>query len=136
VRFGERGISGPRLAELRHEAGLDRPLWQQFLSYEEQVVTGHLGTSVVTHQSVWTEFSALFPATVELSVCAMLFAIVVGLPLGVIAAVRRGSAFDYGLMGLSVTGASMPIFWWGLMMILVFSVALGWTPVSGRVLAG
>ena len=133
VRFGERGIPPERLALLRHEAGLDRPLWQQFLSYEGQVVTGHLGTSVVTRQSVWSEFITLFPATVELSVCAIIFAIVVGLPLGVIAAVRRGSAFDYGLMGLSVTGASMPIFWWGLMMILVFSVGLGWTPVSGRI---
>ena len=63
----------------------------------------------------------------------MLFAVVVGMPLGVIAAVRRGSVFDYGLMGLSVTGASMPIFWWGLMVILIFSVNLGWTPVSGRI---
>ena len=133
VRFGERGLSPERLATLRHEAGLDRPLWQQFLSYEEDVATGHLGTSVVTHDSVWSEFTTLFPATIELSVCAMLFAVIVGLPLGVIAAVRRGSVFDYGLMGLSVTGASMPIFWWGLMMILVFSVALGWTPVSGRI---
>jgi dipeptide transport system permease protein len=133
VRFGERGIAPARLEMLRHEAGLDRPLWQQFLSYEGQVATGHLGTSVVTHEKVWTEFATLFPATIELSVCAILFAIIVGLPLGVIAAVRRGSAFDYGLMGLSVTGASMPIFWWGLMMILVFSVALGWTPVSGRI---
>ncbi len=113
--------------------GLDRPLWEQFLSYEKQVATGNLGTSSVTRESVWSEFTTLFPATVELSVCAILFAIAVGLPLGVIAAVRRGTAFDYGLMGLSVTGASMPIFWWGLMMILVFSVSLGWTPVSGRI---
>jgi len=133
VRFGERGISPDRLALLRHEAGLDRPLWEQFLSYEKQVATGNLGTSSVTRESVWSEFTTLFPATVELSVCAILFAIAVGLPLGVIAAVRRGTAFDYGLMGLSVTGASMPIFWWGLMMILVFSVSLGWTPVSGRI---
>jgi dipeptide transport system permease protein len=133
VRFGERGVPPQRLAELRHEAGLDRPLWQQFLAYEGQVATGHLGTSVVTHDPVWTEFVTLFPATIELSVCAILFAIALGLPFGVIAAVRRGSVFDYGLMGLSVTGASMPIFWWGLMMILVFSVALGWTPVSGRI---
>jgi dipeptide transport system permease protein len=133
VRFGERGLSPERLAALRHDAGLDRPLWQQFLSYEGQVATGHLGSSVVTHEKVWTEFITLFPATIELSVCAMLFAVIVGLPLGVIAAVRRGSMFDYGLMGLSVTGASMPIFWWGLMMILVFSVGLGWTPVSGRI---
>ncbi|MDA8250027.1 MAG: ABC transporter permease subunit [Rhodospirillales bacterium] len=133
VRTGEHGISPARLAELRHDAGLDRPLWQQFASYEVQVARGDLGISVVTHDSVWQEFATLFPATVELSVCAILFAIAIGLPLGVIAAVRRGSVFDYGLMGLSVTGASMPIFWWGLMMILVFSVALGWTPVSGRI---
>jgi dipeptide transport system permease protein len=133
VRFGERGIAPERLAVLRHEAGLDRPLWRQFVDYEEQVATGHLGTSVVTRESVWTEFITLFPATIELSVCAIIFAVVVGLPLGVIAAVRRGTAFDYGLMGLSVTGASMPIFWWGLMMILVFSVSLHWTPVSGRI---
>ena len=133
VRFGERGIAPARLAMLRHEAGLDRPLWEQFLSYEKQVASFDLGESVVTHNSVWSEFTTLFPATVELSVCAILFAMLVGLPLGVIAAVKRGSAFDYGLMGLSVTGASMPIFWWGLMMILIFSVGLGWTPVSGRI---
>ena len=133
VRTGERGITPERLAELRHAMGLDRPLWQQFLSYEGHVVHGDLGTSIITRQPVWHEFITLFPATVELSLCAILFAIAVGLPLGVIAAVRRGSVFDYGLMGLSVTGASMPIFWWGLMMILIFSVALGWTPVSGRI---
>ncbi len=133
VRFGERGIAPARLAELRHEAGLDRPLWRQFVSYEAQVATGDLGTSTVTHQTVWSEFTTLFPATIELSVCAILFAIAVGLPLGIVAAVRRGTPFDYGLMGLSVTGASMPIFWWGLMMILVFSIWLGWTPVSGRI---
>jgi dipeptide transport system permease protein len=133
VRFGERGIAPERLAELRHEAGLDLPLWRQFLNYEEQVVSGDLGVSVVTKEPVWHEFIELFPATVELSVCAILFAILVGLPLGVIAAVKRGSPFDFGLMGLSVTGASMPIPWWGLMMILVFSVGLGWTPVSGRI---
>jgi dipeptide transport system permease protein len=132
VRFGEHGITPQRLAELRHEAGLDKPLWQQFVGYEVQVAHGHLGTSLVSRDSVWSEFTTLFPATVELSVCAILFAIIVGLPLGVLAAVRRGSVLDYGLMSLSVTGASMPIFWWGLMMILVFSVALGWTPVSGR----
>lgn len=133
VRTGERGITPERLAVMRHTMGLDQPLWQQFLSYEGHVARGDLGTSIITQQSVWHEFISLFPATVELALCAMLFAVLVGLPLGVIAAVRRGSAFDYGLMGLSVTGASMPIFWWGLMMILVFSVALGWTPVSGRI---
>jgi dipeptide transport system permease protein len=133
VRVGEHGIAPERLAELRHEFGLDQPLWKQFLDYERQVVTGGLGVSVSTREPVWNEFTTLFPATLELGICAIGFGLIVGMPLGVIAAVRRGSGFDYGLMGLSVTGASMPIFWWGLMMILVFSVSLGWTPVSGRI---
>jgi dipeptide transport system permease protein len=133
VRVGEHGIAPERLAMLRHEFGLDQPLWKQFLDYEAQLATGHLGVSTVTHSPVWDEFLSLFPATLELGACAMIFALCIGLPLGVIAAVRRGTAFDYGLMGVSVTGASMPIFWWGLMVILIFSVTLGWTPVSGRV---
>ena len=133
TRSGERGIAPERLAELRHQFGFDQPLWRQFLHYEGQVASGDLGTSIVTQDSVWSEFLQLFPATVELSVCAILFAVLVGMPLGVLAAVRRGTAFDYGLMGVSVTGASMPIFWWGLMAILLFSVTLGWTPVSGRI---
>ena len=133
VRVGERGITPERLAYLRHELGLDQPLWRQFLDYEATLLQGDLGRSVVTQESVWTEFKTFFPATVELGLCALVFAIVIGLPLGVLAAVRRGSAIDYGLIGLSVTGASMPIFWWGLMAVLIFSVALGWTPVSGRI---
>jgi dipeptide transport system permease protein len=133
VRMGEHGIEPERLAMLRHEFGLDQPLWKQFADYEVQVVTGGLGVSVVTRESVWREFITLFPATLELGICAITLGLLLGIPLGVFAAVKRGSAFDYGLMGLSVTGASMPIFWWGLMMILVFSVALGWTPVSGRI---
>ena len=133
VRAGERGISPERLAEMRHVYGLDQPLWRQFVTYEQQVAEGDLGTSIITHDSVWSEFKTLFPATLELSVCALLFATILGIPLGVIAAVRRGTPIDYGLMSVSVTGASMPIFWWGLMMILIFSVTLGWTPVSGRI---
>jgi dipeptide transport system permease protein len=133
TRSGERGIAPERLAELRHQFGFDQPLWMQFLQYEKQVAEGDLGTSILTQDSVWSEFLQLFPATVELSVCAILFAVLFGVPLGVMAAVRRGTVFDYGLMGVSVTGASMPIFWWGLMVILMFSVTLGWTPVSGRI---
>ena len=133
VRTGERGITPERLAYFRHEMGLDQPLWRQFLTYEAGLARGDLGKSVVTQESVWTEFKTFFPATLELATCALLFAIVLGLPLGVMAAVRRGTPVDYGLIGVSVTGASMPIFWWGLMAILVFSVSLGWTPVSGRI---
>ncbi len=133
VRVGERGIAPERLAEMRHTLGLDLPLWRQFLDYEGQVLQGDLGVSIVSRDSVWHEFATLFPATVELSVAAMLFAVLLGMPLGIVAAVRRGTLVDYGLMGISVTGASMPIFWWGLVLILVFSEGLGWTPVSGRI---
>jgi dipeptide transport system permease protein len=74
----------------------------------------------------------LFPATVELATCAAIFAILVGLPCGIIAAVKRGSLFDHSVMTFSLTGYSMPIFWWALLLMLVFSVNLGITPVSGR----
>ena len=133
VRTGEHGISPERLAYFRHELGLDQPLWKQFADYEWQLLHGDLGHSLITQKSVWTEFTTFFPATVELSACAMLFALLLGLPFGILAAVYRGTPVDYGLVAISVTGASMPIFWWGLMAILVFSVALGWTPVSGRI---
>ncbi len=132
VRVGERGIPPERLAQLRHELGLDRPLWQQFLDYVGGVLGGDLGVSLVTRNTVLDEFLTLFPATLELVASAMLFATLVGLPAGIVAAVRRGSVFDHGVMGLSLTGYSMPIFWWGLLLILFFSVGLGWTPVSGR----
>lgn len=132
VRTGERGIAPERLAELRHEMGLDRALWQQFLDYVGNVLHGDFGLSLITHNSVLSEFLTLFPATLELALCAMLFATLVGLPAGILAAVKRGSLFDHGVMGASLTGYSMPIFWWGLLLILFFSVALGWTPVSGR----
>ncbi len=132
VRVGERGIPPERLAELRHELGLDQPLWKQFADYVGGVLSGDLGTSLVTQNPVLSEFFALFPATIELGLAAILFAALLGLPAGIIAAVKRGSWFDHGVMGLSLTGYSMPIFWWGLLLILFFSVQLGWTPVSGR----
>ena len=81
---------------------------------------------------MFSEFAARFPATVELSLVAMLFALVIGIPAGIVAAVKRNTVWDYSVMGASLTGYSMPIFWWGLLLILTFSVGLGWTPVSGR----
>jgi dipeptide transport system permease protein len=133
VLAGEHGLAPEQHAALMHQYGFDQPLWRQFVRYDLGVLHGSLGTSLVTHDSVWDAFKTLFPATIELSVCAIIFAVVVGMPLGVLAAVSRGSAIDYGLMSVSVVGASMPIFWLGLMAILIFSVALGWTPVSGQV---
>jgi len=130
---GERGMDAERHAELMAQMGLDRPLWQQYFSYIGNVFQGDLGRSLVTREPVLRDFMILFPATVELSVCAMLFAVVLGLPAGVLAAVRRGTFMDHTVMGVSLTGYSMPIFWWALLLILLFSVNLGWTPVSGRI---
>jgi dipeptide transport system permease protein len=118
---------------LRHEYGFDQPVLVQYWYYLLRLLQGDLGKSIVTHKPVIQEFISLFPATVELSLCAILFALCLGLPAGIIAAVRRNSIFDHGVMGVSLTGYSMPIFWWGLLLILLFSVQLGWTPVSGRI---
>lgn len=133
ILAGERGIDPERHARLLHELGLDRPLWQQYLGYLWNVLHGDLGRSIVTRQPILSEFLALFPATVELSLCAISFAVAIGLPVGVLAAVRRGTVFDHTVMALTLTGYSMPIFWWGLLMIVLFSGVLGWTPVSGRI---
>jgi len=129
---GERGIDPARHAMLRAELGLDKPLLSQYGIYISDVVQGDLGRSIVTKTPVIDEFLSLFPATVELSICAILFAVAVGLPVGILAAVRRGSFLDYATMGVSLIGYSMPIFWWALLLIHFFSVNLGWTPVSGR----
>jgi dipeptide transport system permease protein len=130
---GERGIDPARHEQLRKEYGFDRPVLVQYGIYIARVLQGDLGKSVITQEAVLTEFLSLFPATIELALCAIIFALVLGLPAGIIAAVRRNSVFDHGVMGLSLAGYSMPIFWWGLILILVFSVQLGLTPVSGRI---
>ncbi len=132
---GERGITPERHAQLMADMGLDRPLPVQYLEYVGGVLQGDLGKSISTRQPVLDEFLARFPATIELSVCAMILAALVGLPVGILAAVKRGSVFDHTVMAASLTGYSMPIFWWGLLLILLFSVTLGWTPVSGRISA-
>ena len=130
---GERGIDAARHEALLKEYGLDRPVLVQYGIYIGRVLHGDLGKSMITQSPVLTEFAALFPATIELALCAIVFALLVGIPAGIIAAVRRNSVFDHGVMGVSLTGSSMPIFWWGLLLILLFSVQLGWTPVSGRI---
>jgi len=130
---GERGIDPVRHAVLLHEYGLDRPILTQYGIYIERVLHGDLGKSLITQAPVLDEFLSLFPATVELALCAVLFALLLGIPAGILAAVKRNSVFDHGVMAVSLTGYSMPIFWWGLLLILLFSVQLGWTPVSGRI---
>ena len=130
---GERGMTDERYRRLIHEFGLDRPLWAQYGDYVWKALHGDLGLSTITHEPVFAEFMARFPATVELSLVAMLFALAIGIPAGIVAATKRNTVWDYSVMGAALTGYSMPIFWWGLLLILTFSVGLGWTPVSGRI---
>jgi dipeptide transport system permease protein len=133
LMFGERNVDPAQLAELRGQLGIDRPMIVQYGLYVWRALHGDLGTSLATHDSVMDEFLTHFPATVELAVSAMLLAVLIGVPLGIVAALFRGSTTDYSVMGIALTGYSMPIFWWAILLILLFSVTLGLTPVSGRI---
>ena len=133
IMAGERGISAERHAQIMAEMGLDKPLYQQYFTYVSDVLHGDLGQSLKSRTPVWQEFVPRFQATLELGFCAMLFAILLGIPIGVLAAVRRGSVFDHTAVGVSLTGYSMPICWWGMMLIMLVSVQLDLTPVSGRI---
>jgi dipeptide transport system permease protein len=130
---GERGMSEERHAEMMAKLGFDKPIIVQYGYYLKQLAEGDFGTSIITKKPVVEEFMTLFPATMELSLCAMIIAIFFGLPAGMIAATKRGSFFDHTVMTGALAGYSMPIFWWGLLLIIFFSGILGWTPVSGRI---
>ena len=130
---GERGIDPIKYQEMKKALGLDLPLIQQFWIFIKNALHGNLGISIVSSNAVWSEFIERFPATFELGMVALLWATIVGIPLGIFAALKRNSFFDYFLMGASLIGYSMPIFWWGLILILIFSVKSGLTPVSGRI---
>ncbi|MGE0173710.1 MAG: ABC transporter permease [Oligoflexales bacterium] len=131
--LGERGASPELYAEMKASLGLDKPLAEQYFIYITKALHGDLGTSILSKEPVLAEFAARFPATLELSIVALIFAVLLGIPIGAIAAIKRNSWIDYSVMGASLVGYSMPIFWWALILILFFSVNLGWTPVSGRI---
>ena len=133
IMVGERRLDAAAHAALMHQLGLDQPLPLQYLHYVGGLLQGDLGRSLVTREPVSAEFVQLFPATVELALAALLIALLIGLPLGISAALKRGSWFDQFVMALATVGNSMPVFWWGLILIMFFSVGLEWTPVSGRI---
>ena len=130
---GERVMSPERHTELMHQLGLDRPMYAQYFDYLTGLLSGDFGSSIVTKRPVLDDFINLFPATLELSLCAIIIAVALGIPAGVLAAVKRGTWLDQSIMGVALVGYSMPIFWWGLLLIIFFSGYLGWTPVSGRI---
>ncbi|MBG7601671.1 MAG: ABC transporter permease [Gammaproteobacteria bacterium] len=121
---------------LRLQLGLDQPLLQQYSSYLINLLSLDLGRSLHSNQSVTALLAERFPATLELALAAFLIAVTIAVPLGVMAARRRGTAWDSSAMTMSLLGVSIPNFWLGPMLILLFSLWLGWTPVSGREQAG
>lgn len=118
--------------ELRHRLGLDRPLIEQYRLFLQGLIKGDLGTSLRTGQPVTDQIVERMPATFELAAAAMLVAIAFAMPLGIIAAVRRGTAIDHAAMTVSLAGVSVPNFWLGPLLAIIFAVDLGWLPVSGR----
>ncbi|MHC1548244.1 ABC transporter permease subunit [Phyllobacterium sp. K27] len=130
---GERVMSPERHAAISRDLGFDQPIIVQYFDYLWGILHGDFGTSIVTKQPVVDQFFNLFPATLELSICAILFAVLLGIPAGVFAAIKRGSFLDQSIMGTALIGFSMPIFWWGLLLIMLVSNTLHWTPVSGRI---
>jgi peptide/nickel transport system permease protein len=126
------GASPQDVAELRAKLGLDQPLLAQYVSFLRHAVTGDLGASFRTGQPVTMMIVERIPATAELAVAAMLVAVMLAIPLGVVAAVWRGTAIDYGAMTFALAGVSIPNFWLGPLLAIVFAVELGWLPVSGR----
>jgi peptide/nickel transport system permease protein len=121
------------LAALRHEMGLDRPLPIQYLSFLSDALRGDLGQSYRSRTPVVDEIAARFPATIELAVTAMVIAVVVGALFGTVAAVRRHTIFDFASSTIVLLGVSIPTFWLGIILIIVFGLWLRWLPISGRV---
>ncbi len=131
MMLGERA-SEQSLRQVREELGLNRPLHVQYGLFMSRLLRGDLGRTLKTNEKITTEIAERFPATIELSIAAMIIATVFGMTAGIISATRQYSVFDYGSMVLSLVGVSMPIFWLGLVLMIIFSLNLGWLPLSGR----
>lgn len=133
--LGERATD-QALERLREQMGLNDPLPVQFWRYVKDLLRGDLGRSIMSNNPVSTELAQRFPATLELSFFAMMFAVFVGVPAGIFASINQNSWFDNLSMLIALMGVSMPIFWLGLMFIWLFAVELGWFPPSSRIGVG
>jgi len=121
------------ISEIREKYGLDKPLYVQYFVWLGDVLHGDLGRSILTHEQVATEIAARFPNTIELAIAAMIFAIIIGGLAGIISATKQYSITDYTVMGVALFGISMPVFWLGIMLMMIFGVNLGWLPIGGRI---
>jgi peptide/nickel transport system permease protein len=133
--MGERA-SEEALQEIREHLGLNKPLHVQYGLFLKQLMKGDLGETIWTRQQVWIEIKQRFPATIELSIVALFISCFAGMILGIISATKQYSIFDYISMLGALAGVSMPIFWLGLVFMLIFSLNLGWLPMSARLSVG
>lgn len=131
IMLGESARPADREA-LRQAMGLDRPVFEQLIHYIGNLFYLDMGTSLHSKRPVFDVLAERIPATIELAAAALLIAFIIALPLGIVAALNRNKGWDYGAMGFSMLGVSIPNFWMGPLLIMVFSLWLGWTPVSGR----
>jgi len=118
--------------QLRHHLGLDRPFHAQYLTFLRNALRGDLGTSFIFNQPAIQLVVERVPATLELALSAMFLAVLMGIPAGIIAAIRPKAALSKLILSGSLLGISLPVFWLGIMLVMIFSVALGWLPSSGR----
>jgi ABC-type dipeptide/oligopeptide/nickel transport system permease component len=133
--LGERATMA-QLESLRHQLGLDQPIVVQYFDFIAQMVRGDFGTSLRSNHPAFADVWSAFPITLQLALSALLLATVIGVPIGVIAAMRSGGVWDNFLMTATLFGVSMPIFWLGLMLLLVFGAWLDWLPIGGLMPTG
>lgn len=133
IMLGDQLATAEQKESLRRDMGLDLPAAERFVRFVKNALGGDFGRSFFHRRPVAEVIAERLPATIELTIVAMLIALAVAIPLGVVAAVRRGSLIDKAATVISLIGVSMPGFWLGIMLILLFAVHLGWMPVSGRI---
>jgi peptide/nickel transport system permease protein len=129
---GDKPLTEARAAEIRHQLGLDRPLGVQYWDYASHVIRGDLGRGLRSQRPVLDTILEVLPGTVQLTLSALALAAVIGLSLGIVAALAHGTWVDTTAMAFAILGVSMPVFYSSLLMILLFSFTLGWLPATGQ----
>jgi peptide/nickel transport system permease protein len=125
-----------QLTRIRQQLGLDQPIWVQYLHFAARALQGDLGESIRTHRPALHDVWTACPVTLQLTFTALMLATLLGIPLGALAAMRPGGAIDSAVMTLTLLGVSIPIFWLGLMLLLLFGAVLGWLPIGGLMPTG
>jgi peptide/nickel transport system permease protein len=135
LMLGERATP-EQFDQIRRQLGLDQPVWVQYLTFAAHALRGDLGESIRSNHPALQDVWLAFPTTLQLTIAALCISTLIGVPLGVIASLRPGGTIDNVVMSLTLFGVSVPIFWLGLMLLLLFSVALGWMPTGGLMPVG